>query len=488
MKIYKHEIADGLGEIIQSHNKLTYASIAEPLKDKTEQNVIASLLAKQDNTEASVGDEDLFFLKSILVSTGWNKNDDVFFPDQVWAARKTPEHKYLDVEHNAGDIIGHIIDSYVIDEDGNSVDENNGMPDNFHIVNGSVVYKHYPQHADKVARALEIIEEIKAGEWCVSMECTFAGFMYALIGAEGDQYVIERNEETAFLTKHLRAYGGEGDYNGYKVGRGLLNINFTGKGIVRNPANPESIIFAAMTSFNGGQPTPEVVDLLNTKLEETVSNDKETDVSETNATQIVALEKQVAELIQERDEAKNKLAKADIDALRASIEELKTVVATRDEEIATLKATAEQTTASVDELTKARDEAAEKASAAQAQLDALAAEAKKADRIAQLEGLSGDTEATYKKFADLSDEVFTEMVELLKAAVKVEETETDTEEESDETDASEDNADADLDDAEETEAGDAAASVNTEDDAEDMQVALANYLEEALGNRKTSDK
>ena len=484
MKIYKQEIADGLGEAITSQNKLTYASLAKPLKNKKQMNIVASLLAEQGETEASFDDEDLFFLKSILVSTGWNKNDDVFLPEQVWAARKTPEHKYLDVEHNSGDIIGHIINSYVIDENGNMLAEDADMPDNFHVVNGAVVYKHYPQHADKVNRALEIIKEIEKGEWCVSMECTFAGFAYALIGSEGDEYIIERNEETSFLTKHLRAYGGEGDYNGYKVGRGLLNINFTGKGIVRNPANPESIIFAAMTDFTTSQPTPEV-DLFNTNLEETVSNDKETDVSETNATQIAALEKQVAELIQERDEARKDLAQADINALNASIEELKAEVVARDEEITTLKTTAEETAANVDSLTKARDEATEKAEAAQAKLDELAAEAKKADRMAKLEGISADVEATYSKLADLSDEAFAETVDLIKSLAKVEETDADeTNEEDDETDASEDNADADLDDAEEDEAGDAAASVNTEEDEDDMRVALANYLDVELGNSK----
>lgn len=493
MKIYQQEILDGLGDKIQASDTLSYASVAEPLLDKNTKTVIASLISDEDRAKAAVGDEDLFFLKSILVSTGWNKNDDVFLPDQVWAARKSPEHKYLDVEHDAGDIIGSIINSYVIDEDGNAVAEDASMPEAFHVVNGAVIWKHYPGHADKVARALEIVKEIEDGEWCVSMECTFSGFMYALIGAEGDHYLIERKEETAFLTKHLRAYGGEGDYNGYKVGRGLLNINFTGKGIVRNPANPESIIFAAMTDFSAGQPTPEV-DLFNTKLEETVSNDKETDVSETNTTQIAALEKQVADLIKERDEAKDKLAQADIDALKASIEELKADVAARDEEITALKTAAEETEAKVDELTKARDEATEQAEASQAKLDELAAEAKKAGRMSKLDGICEDAEATYTKFAELSDEVFDEMVELLKAAAAKDETdaddssdETDSEDD-DESDASEDNADADVDDAEEEEAGDAAASINTDDDKQELCASVGAFLDIELGNAKSEDK
>jgi hypothetical protein len=44
------------------------------------------------------------------------------------------------------------------------------------------------------------------------------------------------------LTKHLRAYGGTGEYENYKVGRSLRGISFSGKGLVNKPANPRSII------------------------------------------------------------------------------------------------------------------------------------------------------------------------------------------------------------------------------------------------------
>ena len=36
--------------------------------------------------------------------------------------------------------------------------------------------------------------------------------------------VIARDENSAFLTKHLRAYGGTGQYDGYTVGRLLRSI------------------------------------------------------------------------------------------------------------------------------------------------------------------------------------------------------------------------------------------------------------------------
>ena len=36
---------------------------------------------------------DLALVVSILVSTGWNRNDDIFTPEEVWAARLSPLHK-----------------------------------------------------------------------------------------------------------------------------------------------------------------------------------------------------------------------------------------------------------------------------------------------------------------------------------------------------------------------------------------------------------
>ena len=76
------------------------------------------------------------------------------------------------------------------------------------------------------------------------MECFFNGFEYGLLNkATGEYKILSRNDETAYLTKHLKAYGGLGEHEDYKVGRVLKNITFSGKGFVDRPANPESIIF-----------------------------------------------------------------------------------------------------------------------------------------------------------------------------------------------------------------------------------------------------
>ena len=76
------------------------------------------------------------------------------------------------------------------------------------------------------------------------MECFFKGFDYGLLDKSTGTYkTLARNENTAYLTKYLRAYGGLGEHDNYKIGRVLRNITFSGKGYVEKPANPESIIF-----------------------------------------------------------------------------------------------------------------------------------------------------------------------------------------------------------------------------------------------------
>jgi hypothetical protein len=45
------------------------------------------------------------------------------------------------------------------------------------------------------------------------------------------------------LTSHLRAYGGPGIFDDFRIGRVLRKITFSGKGFVDKPANPDSIIF-----------------------------------------------------------------------------------------------------------------------------------------------------------------------------------------------------------------------------------------------------
>ena len=242
MKIFKQEVLDGVADKVQADTTVAYCSQAVVCTANPE-------VAHKIQASANPKQIDLYYIKSILVSTGWNKNDDVFAPEQTWAARTTPEDKQFNFMHNENDIIGHITGSYVVDRQGATIAaDTETAPSEFDIITEAVLYNSWT-NPDNRERMQKIIDEIEQGKWFVSMECLFAGFDYALIDQQGNPKVIARNEQSSFLTKHLRAYGGTGEYEGYKVGRSLRDISFSGKGLVSRPANPRSIILDSSRAF-----------------------------------------------------------------------------------------------------------------------------------------------------------------------------------------------------------------------------------------------
>jgi hypothetical protein len=239
MTIFEQEINDGLEPLISAQSSIAYASLVE-------KSVDINLNAKSLKAIAGLYDKDLYYTQSILVTTSWNKNDDIFEPHEVWVAKNTPIHKPTNLEHNENVIVGHITSNHPITDDNIIIDESTpveNLPKKFHILTGSVIYTGYTDLELK-ERSSKLIAEIEDGTKYVSMECFFNGFDYGLLNkATGEYKILSRNDETAYLTKHLKAYGGLGEHEDYKVGRVLKNITFSGKGFVDRPANPESIIF-----------------------------------------------------------------------------------------------------------------------------------------------------------------------------------------------------------------------------------------------------
>ena len=239
MKVYKSEIKDGIGELVKASSSIAICSEVSPYIPTDIDIQTTKAIAE------NVDQQDLYYLKAILASVGWNKNDDVFDAAETWNARSSPEDKQFNYMHDEKDIIGHITSAYIADQLGNRVDDindSNQLPQYFDVVMGSVLYKSW---SDKNLRdrMQGIISEIENGDtWHVSMECLFPAFDYAMISSNGETQVVKREETSAFLTKHLRAYGGSGEYNGYKVGRLLRNFSFSGVGLVKKPANPRSVI------------------------------------------------------------------------------------------------------------------------------------------------------------------------------------------------------------------------------------------------------
>jgi hypothetical protein len=240
MHIFEQELQDGLADKLTASASISYASFAEPCVLDSDNR------QKLNYSVASYDDSDLYYVQSILVTSSWNKNDDIFDKVEVWKAKNTPEHKPTNLEHNEDIIIGHIISNWPINDDGELISDNtplDQLPNKYHILTGSVIYTGF-SNPELRARSAKLIEDIQNGTKYVSMECFFKGFDYGVLNANTNEYkVLARNEETAYLTKFLKAYGGVGQHEDYKIGRVLRNITFTGKGFVDKPANIDSIIF-----------------------------------------------------------------------------------------------------------------------------------------------------------------------------------------------------------------------------------------------------
>jgi hypothetical protein len=269
------------------------------------------------------------------------------------------------------------------------------------------------------------------------MECFFKGFDYGLINKQTGEYkVLARNNDTAYLTKHLRSYGGLGEYDNYKIGRVLRNITFSGKGFVDKPANPDSVIFTQDNFKNISN------EKNNDFTEVSVSNEQSTPNVE-NTTMSLDLEpvlKEVAE-IKAKIEAMNcadtvKEAYATVDGLKEKTTELENTIKAHEAAIAESKLVVESLASEKNDLVKANELALAEKDAQLAQLqsevDSLnevlagykAKEAemmkmnKKMKRVAELVEKGVDTALandTVDKFEALDDEAFAAMTELLVA-------------------------------------------------------------------------
>jgi hypothetical protein len=403
MKIYEHEVKAGLLESIEKDTSVAFTCDIN-LEPKFQYDVEKALAKLSGNPNQS----DLFYIESVLVSTNWNGNDDVFSKDEVWPARSTAIDKQFNYMHNEKDIIGHMTSAHIVDVDGNEVDMSLSLaqaPDFFDIVVGSVIYKKWSD-PELQSRMNQIIADIQAGKKFVSMEARFKDFDYAAIAEDNSMLVIARNEKTSFITKHLRAYGGNGSYEGYRVGRLLKDVTFSGKGLVDNPANKRSHIKSY--SFNGTKASLQE-DFRSQAMENTVSK------AELDATKAI-LDNAKAEL--EKVKADLDKVKAEKQTVEAELVNEKALSGQKSEKIQAL----EISVAKYGEDMKKKDEDEKK----------MKAELLKRDRVAALLGAgveSAKASEVAEKFAQASDEMFKEVVALHSVAKKDDKEKTEAEKE-----------------------------------------------------------
>lgn len=232
----------GLERLIRSPASVACTGRLAPAKYQPSGNAMAGL-RPLTRVLGSITDDDIYAFDSILVTTGLNLNDDYFDRLEVWTARGTPEQKQVNVEHRDSKVVGHVISCSAVGADLSPITTEavDDLPDMFHLLTSGVLYKQWrtPELQEEMDELLSAVAERKL---FVSMECHFNAFDYLLTAANGSTRTVARTDKTAFLTKHLRAYGGKGVFGNEKVARVLRNITFSGSAVVARPANPESII------------------------------------------------------------------------------------------------------------------------------------------------------------------------------------------------------------------------------------------------------
>ncbi|MFQ3578581.1 MAG: hypothetical protein SNJ71_00390 [Bacteroidales bacterium] len=247
IKVYDRECRDGIGEIIEENSSVKF--YGEIVKNKT---FTSNPCLK--NAKASI-DEILaqFRFADIHVTSGWNLNDDVFIASDLVNAKNTCVDIPVNLEHDQSVIIGHTIGVGVFDFSYNQIDEKMLIPENIHLMTEFIIYNFWRdlKNAELISNIINEINGDDTNEinkWRTSMECAFLDYDYALKDKEKN-IIVKRNEETSFLSKFLKHYGGSGVYKQYKVGRVLRDFAFVGKGLTKNPANPHSVIFTKNYSF-----------------------------------------------------------------------------------------------------------------------------------------------------------------------------------------------------------------------------------------------
>lgn len=412
MRIYEAEKRDGIDfQLNQAGSSTAFVTSKvrvgniEKYFDGMSVSDIVKATSTVQTVEELIGQEqpDLALVVAILVSTGWNLNDDIFTPEEVWKARSSPLHKPMNDQHNATSILGHIVKSRVLDKSGKEIEDDGIVPDEFDIEVAGVLYRAFPELEERIE---EIISKANSGEMFVSMECWFPDFDYGLINPDdGAIKLIERTEATAFLTKHLRIYGGCGDYQGYKVGRVLRNMIFGAQGFVEEPANPGSVIKVAASKAAAPQVfvTAELSDLTEGGVEDVDEKEKkelQAKLEEAQAN-LKSKTEEVTELQKAAEEAKTKDFDGQIATLNEKVDELTASIADASEKM-------EAVEVEKVELQKKLDEVTERADKSVAELETIRKNETARDRLLKLSNVKKveDEEATLAELREMTKETF----------------------------------------------------------------------------------
>jgi len=188
---------------------------------------------------------DLQYLTAIFVSSGMNRNGAVFLGSELIKARSSIRSKAVDIEHDEQSIIGQITGSAFLNRDRSPFDAETSSRTKtteqqdeleMDIAISAIIHK---------ARFPEISSEIQDGMWMVSMEAYYRDYDVKV----GDLVIPREQAEVMGFDKHVgsvvQVKDGDKELGFHLVGRVLRDILFAGVGIVKDPANPRSIIMEA---------------------------------------------------------------------------------------------------------------------------------------------------------------------------------------------------------------------------------------------------
>ena len=231
------------------------------LVDETEELVktVASVVEFPENKTP-----DLLFFSGIFITSGANLNKAYFMPSELVKAAPSIDHKALDIEHAEDDIVGHIYSSKFINRAGAELDlkdlasmnENQLNAMEIEVVIAGILYK---------SRFPKIAEEVASGKWKLSMETYFQSYDIKV-----GNVIMSRKEAEALgiaaenlLGKMAKVLEKGKEIAEGEVLRVLRELLFSGCGLVKNPANPRSIILETAKKDEIGDDIEIIVDLDN---------------------------------------------------------------------------------------------------------------------------------------------------------------------------------------------------------------------------------
>lgn len=254
------------------YNPITLEAEIEIIESTEElEQEIASVVSFPENKTP-----DILCFSGIFVSSGENLNKAFFLPSELVKSHKTIDNKALDIEHDETQIIGHIYSSSFVDSNGKKLDietlqgldEDTLNKMDIDVMIAGIIYK---------SRFPEIAKQVKDNKWKLSMETYFQDYDIKV----GDLILSKKEAESLglasdnvigrvakILQKGKEIAKGE-------VARVLRDLLFCGCGLVKNPANPRSVILETANKSNTESQDEEIVVELNQEVSRTEQNDKE---------------------------------------------------------------------------------------------------------------------------------------------------------------------------------------------------------------------